>query len=346
MKLKYARSKNEIIELNFEELSETTVTFYNNETGFSDEELKNSEPKKGKYPIIDKFLRFFNLSSTTSRTESYDTYHTSLFINEFLNIKLQDEFYLKNMKRYKKCALDSLIEENVKKPYSRPVKYFMEIRNLESSLLFNNIDITDITDITVPSVVETLNQIDDWGDTVWHKIAASQKLSLVPKELFNIESLNLKNNKEQTVWELAKNILNQIPSNLITKELLEMVTQKGNPVFNDEGIVYIKNIISSRHSHWDNFLKSANLEKDFIHRDPRLILNECTDTKMTFSFENISDLKITLKKDGVYVKNNNSIVQKETLQEAVLFIEKEFPNIEQSIAIPKINSSEIPEFVL
>lgn len=176
------------------------------------------------------------------------------------------------------------------------------------------------------------------GDTVWHIAAMFDSLAEIPVHVFD-ESLANKNNSGQSVWLLIKThgTIKDVPLHLINKELLN----HDETPFNENEQTYIHNVISKRDAMLNDFLATNPIiAKDIDLRDPRLKLSEVKDNTVYFRFEGVKD-KISLTKDGVFIKKINH----KTLSNAVTFIENNYANIEQSLALPQ-KVIELENFVL
>ena len=128
-----------------------------------------------------------------------------------------------------------------------------------------------------------------------------------------------------------------------------MKNKIGYPLFNIEDAKYIKMIILRKankikrlNGRLNTFIKqNPTLERDMIHRDPRLKLIDVKDSNVIFNFEGVKD-EIILNKEGVFINDKNH----NTLSNAVLFIENNYENVEQSIVIHVNNALTVERFVL
>ena len=92
---------------------------------------------------------------------------------------------------------------------------------------------------------EALAQKDAFGDTVWHQAAQTGVLNAIPEHLFTEASLGLTNSKGMTLWEKAvqARTLNQIPKYLFTKEILNKRTAAGDTLWHYAAITKTLNAI-------------------------------------------------------------------------------------------------------
>ena len=185
----------------------------------------------------------------------------------------------------------------------------------------------------------SLAQPNQNGDTVWHISTMYGCLKDIPVHLFSEEVLNLKNNRESSVlnFVVRSGILKDIPQHLITETLFH----KNPGFFNAVDTLYINNVILERKLFNDFIENHPSLAKDIEFRDPRLELSEVVKHGVIFKFRGIDD-KVILNKDGVAVGKNLH----NSLNDAVLFIEKIYPHIEQSLVLPKNDTLMVGEFVL
>lgn len=198
--------------------------------------------------------------------------------------------------------------------------------------------------------IKALSQIDADKRTVWHLAAQRGALNTIPKNLFTSEALAQVDKFGSTVWEnlIEKNSLPDIPLHLITLNLLEM-RNGNNFVFKEKDRSYIEKVVYNRTVMFNEFIAAnPQFAKDVEHRDERLKVADATHEKIFFSFDGVNDL-IVLAKEGVFI--NNIIVsgnppEASPLNEAVLFIENNYENVEKSIPIPTEKSSILDSFVL
>lgn len=221
--------------------------------------------------------------------------------------------------------------------------------------------------------VKTLNEQDDEGNTVWHYAAICGTLNEIPEDLFNKTSLEELNYMNFSTWfyvAMQKQI-KKIPLAMINEDLLEMkkndyfspieeypeaindffsfedengnfrrsFSGDGQGLFDEEDTVYIKTVVSDKLRAFCE--RHPEFEKDVSHKDPRLVLTGARDNLLVFKFKGIDEPVIITTK-GVFLNQVNH----NTLNETVLFIEKTFPDIEQSILLPKLTKSDILEFTL
>ena len=218
---------------------------------------------------------------------------------------------------------------------------------------------------------DALNQVDDLYDTVWHRAAWYRTLNAIPKHLFTKNVLNQKSFHGETVWHVAArhNTLKDIPFHLFTHDALSqrndgkfsvfdlinindqirhlpihLLNKDLLAIYNDSSVFLNEtdtNFIKAKINCFDTFMKAnPNLEKDIELRDPRLILTEINRNMLSFGFVGIED-ECVLYKDSVAIKNETF----NTLNDAVLFIEKNYAGIEQSLILP-VNKVELHSFVL
>lgn len=157
----------------------------------------------------------------------------------------------------------------------------------------------------------------------------------IPKKLLTYDVLSQTDDNGVSVWELlaVNKQLQQVPIPLINKELLQMTNKKGKPIFNKSNSKYITTV--------SEFIENNPVfAKDIEFHDPRLELLDIENNKYFFKFDGIED-KIILSIDGVSIANNTF----ETLTDTVLFIEKNYDNVEQSMSLPK-NTLKLDPFVL
>lgn len=190
-----------------------------------------------------------------------------------------------------------------------------------------------------------LNKKNSDGQTVWHVAAKYGTLNVIPKHLFTSTALIKLDNSGESVWQyIATNeLIAEVPLRLITKDLLDMKDNRENILFCNIDKAYINNVITERlnNSFTDFITNNPELEKDIVHRDPRLILEEASRNELVFRFTGIED-KVILAKDGVFLNNENY----KTLNTAVLFMENNYENIEKSISLPVNDALYVGKFVL
>ena len=209
-----------------------------------------------------------------------------------------------------------------------------------------------------------------WGTTVWHIAAGYGTLKDIPKHLFTKEALNQENDRGRTVWEVAieSSTLKDVPAHLITNEVLSQKNKISMTLWQIIGALkklalvpqhlitsnllnmkcfsgttnknYINNVLELP-SKLNNFIEqNPELELSIIHRDSRLILRNVKENKLVFEFVGIKD-SVILNKNGVLMNDKAH----KNLHEAVLFIEENYPDIEQSMILPA-KSIELKSFVL
>ena len=192
---------------------------------------------------------------------------------------------------------------------------------------------------------EVLNQKDYYGNTIWHIVAKHDTLNVIPEHLFTEKALSKKNNFGETPWEyIAKNkTISQIPQHLINKSLLKMKNEDNDLLFTGDDVFYINNVITERlnNSFTDFIANNPSLERAIEFADPRLKLIEASNNALIFKFDGINT-KLTLNKDGAFIKKVNH----STLCKAVSFIEKTYPNIEQSLVLPSSHNTNIGDLSL
>lgn len=201
---------------------------------------------------------------------------------------------------------------------------------------------------------EAFAQTNNSKRTVWHEAACSDGIKDIPHHLFSEEALNLEDEDGVTVWELIakKSQIKNVPLSLINNALLEMKKEErlfdedelneDGMLFDSEDSAYIKKVISNRLIELNAFIKTnPELENDIIYRDDRYKLIDVKDNTVCFGFEGIKD-KIVLNKAGAFIDNINH----KTLNNAVSVIEKAYPNLEQSIFLPKNEKINVNEFSL
>lgn len=186
---------------------------------------------------------------------------------------------------------------------------------------------------------KALNQINEFGETVWHVAAQFKNLSQIPQHLFTKEALYQKDERRLTVWVYLSLYggLEDVPNHLITEGLLNMKDEYNNYFFKEKDIT---DIIKLPEKLKDFITSNQNLEKDIIHRDPRLKLIKANRFSLIFKFEGIKDEVIF--NSVVTVKDSKF----ETLCKAVDFIEKNYANIEQSIILPSSENTKIGDLSL
>lgn len=86
---------------------------------------------------------------------------------------------------------------------------------------------------------------------------------------------------------------------------------------------------------------TRNRNPDSVKNAPRLTVNKIKYNSVCFNFKGIEDMVI-LNKDGAFINGENH----KTLNEAVGFIEENYPNIEQSLEIPHQQTLNIEPFIL
>lgn len=156
--------------------------------------------------------------------------------------------------------------------------------------------------------------------------------------------MDMENNYGTTVWEEAVNYktFKSIPKHLITADLLIMKNTDSQPLLNKSNRKYVEGVISERSINFTKFIKNnPDLETEIALRDTRLDILKYTAKSMFFQFAEIED-EIKLNTEGVFINDVNY----KTLNNAILFIEKKYPNTEQSIILPISDISKIADFVL
>lgn len=189
---------------------------------------------------------------------------------------------------------------------------------------------------------EALSQIDIFDDTVWHMAAKHGSLKTIPKHLLTEEIVNQRDEYGNTVLTIVAthSTIKNLPVHLITEKLLTM-KNKGKLIFNKKDRQYITSILEMPGKVKDFIANNPTLELDIVHIDPRLILKEAEKDVLVFEFEGVKD-EVILSKNRVTVNENTF----DTLNNAVLFIEKKNPNLEQSILIPSNSTLKVKPFVL
>lgn len=183
---------------------------------------------------------------------------------------------------------------------------------------------------------EALSLVEEEGNTVFHTAANYGNLKAIPKHLFTEEAFNKKNFFGDSVWHLLRDqSLTDIPKRLITRNLL-------NEGFGSLGITYIEEVVKEREDDYEAFVKNnEHFQHDIDFIDPRLVLEDVNDNKLIFKFTGI--------KDRIVLANNEALFKNKpynSLHDVVRVIEQAYPNIEQSISIPSVQSSDIEGFVL
>lgn len=200
---------------------------------------------------------------------------------------------------------------------------------------------------------EVFNQINKFqnSNSVLHLAAVHNSLKDIPKHIFSKMALYQKEHDGRTVWELASayDTLKTIPRHLITKDILSVLRHDGDllfdPLLNKVNTDYVNSVISERDAKFDDFIANHPQQaKELVHRDPRLALSEIKNNILFFSFDGLDyfEERIVLNDKGVFLKNRNH----ESLKNVVTFIENNYPNIEKSIVLPKIDNSKVEDFYL
>lgn len=213
---------------------------------------------------------------------------------------------------------------------------------------------------------EVLSQTDNYRFTVWHEAAKYGTLKDIPNNLFNNEVLSQKDKLGNTVFHIAAEyeFLKDIPEHLITEEALEYLNNHGEKVLKraaennslkdiPEYLISIKSLLEFTEEGVEGLIKqrkfkygvlikeNKSFEKEIVCKDSRLEFVDIVNNKVHFSFEGINDT-IIWRKDGVFLNNENY----GTLNEAVLFIEKTYSNVEKSVSLPRKVNLELEEFML
>lgn len=190
---------------------------------------------------------------------------------------------------------------------------------------------------------QTIGVENNDGKTVLHVAAGNSCLKDIPKKLLTVEALNKKDNGGNTVWHYLNEQIKDIPQDLITEELLDL------KIFTETNKNHIKNVITTRLNRINKIKEGLKvfiaenkpIAKDLIHLDPRLIVTKANKDTVHLKLEGAKE-KIIFSKEGVFIGKENH----ESLNKAVLFIEKANLNIEQSIILPASDSLKIGDFVL
>lgn len=190
---------------------------------------------------------------------------------------------------------------------------------------------------------DALSQINNEGDTVWHLAVIQNNIKDINHDCFSHEALELKDKYGYSVWSsiACKGDIKKLPLHVISKELLTMKDQHGCILFTGSK-KYINRVISSRSAILNTFIENnPNHAKDLELKDSRLILRDVNKEELVFMFKGIDD-KVIVKKDGVFIKNENL----NSLGNAVLFIENNYENIERSLVLPSSRNIKIGDLSL
>lgn len=183
---------------------------------------------------------------------------------------------------------------------------------------------------------EVFNEEDGMQNTLWHHAAGTRTLKDIPRRLFSAESLKRKNDAGYSALHYAAvhDTLRAIPKHLFTQNLIEGVS------FNKAQYEYINTTIETNNKLLEFMGKSSEkLAKEIEFRDERYILDKVDEENVYFQIQGIH---VIVNKEGVFLNNENH----KTLSDAITFIEKTYPDIEQILHLPVNNTVPVGSFIL